>query len=72
MAETAQGLKGKVLRIFFVLLMKSWIFTIFHFFLAHGSTWCHLQCHRYDLNVKIYKVHSVEVLSQDPRQQNEF
>jgi hypothetical protein len=50
---------------------------VFHFFsllfFAHGSIWCHLQCDRYDLNVKFliffknfYKVHSVEVWSQDP------
>jgi hypothetical protein len=52
---------------------------VFHFFslffLAHGSTWCHLQCDCYNLNVKFliffknfYKVHSVEVWSQDPCQ----
>jgi hypothetical protein len=72
-AETAQGLKGWVLR-------KKFVFSLFFtFFLAHGSTWCHLQCDRYDLNVKflilfkkVYKVHSVEVLSQDPYQQKEF
>jgi hypothetical protein len=50
---------------------------VFHFlspfFCAHGSTWRHLQCDRYNLNVKFliffkkfYKVHSVEVWSQDP------
>jgi hypothetical protein len=55
----------------------------FHFFsllfFAHGSIWCHLQCDYYDLNVKffifvkkVYTVHSVGVLSQDPCQQNKF
>jgi hypothetical protein len=46
------------------------------FFFAHGFAWCHLQYDCYDLNVKfliffkkLYKVHSVEVLSQDPRQE---
>jgi hypothetical protein len=70
-AETAQGLKDKVLRIKFVLPIEPWFFTFFSlFFLPHGSAWCHLQCDRYDLNVKfliffkkVYKVHSVEVLS---------
>jgi hypothetical protein len=53
---------------------------VFHFFSlffwAHGCVWCHLQCECYDLNVKFliffknfYKVHSVEVWSQDPHQQ---
>jgi hypothetical protein len=49
----------------------------FTFFFVHCSAWCHLQCDRYDLNVKFfiffkkfYKVHSVEVWSQDSRQQN--
>jgi hypothetical protein len=53
---------------------------VFHFFslffFAHDSAWRHLQCDHYDLNVKIliffkkfYKVHSVEVWSQDPCQQ---
>jgi hypothetical protein len=56
------------------------VFHFFHFFFfGHGSAQCHLQCDHYDLNVKFlnffkkfYKVHSVEVLSQDPRQQKEF
>jgi hypothetical protein len=30
--ETAQGLKGRVLRKKFLLLIESWIFTFFHFF----------------------------------------
>jgi hypothetical protein len=53
---------------------------VFHFlslfFFAHGSGWRYLQCDRYDMNVKFliffknfYKIHSVEVLSQDPHQQ---
>jgi hypothetical protein len=53
---------------------------VFHFFsllfFAHGSASCHLQCDRYDLNVKFliffknfYKVHSVEVWNQDSHQQ---
>jgi hypothetical protein len=65
-AETAQGLKGRVLRKKFVLSIESWFFT--SSFLAHGSTWCHLQCDHYDLNVKFliffkkfYKVHNVKV-----------
>jgi hypothetical protein len=55
---------------------KIFVFHFFHFFFAHGSAWHHLQCNCYNLNVKflifskkIYKVHSVEVWSQDPRQQ---
>jgi hypothetical protein len=36
-AETARGLKGRVLRKKFVLPIESWIFTFFHFFFAHGS-----------------------------------
>jgi hypothetical protein len=53
---------------------------VFHFFFtiffAHDSARCHLQCDCYNLNVKFliffknfYKVHSFEVLSQDPCQQ---
>jgi hypothetical protein len=52
--------------------IESWFFTFFHFFFAHGFV-CHLQCDRYNLNAKFlnfskknYKVHSVEVLNQDP------
>jgi hypothetical protein len=47
------------------------------FFFAHSFAWRHLQCNRYDLNVKFliffksfYKVHSVEVWSQDPVNKN--
>jgi hypothetical protein len=36
-AETAQGLKGKVLRKKFVLPIESWFFTFFRFSFAHGS-----------------------------------
>jgi hypothetical protein len=74
-AKTAQGLKGRILRKKFILPIKSWFFTFFSslfFILSHGS-------HRYNLNVKFliffkkfYKVHNVEVLSQDPCQQKEF
>jgi hypothetical protein len=53
---------------------------VFHFFslffFAHDSSWRHLHCDRYNLNVKFliffknfYKVHSVEVWSEDPCQQ---
>jgi hypothetical protein len=31
---------------------KILVFHFFTFFFAHGSTWGHLQCDRYDLNVK--------------------
>jgi hypothetical protein len=73
-AETAQGLKGKVLKKKFFLPIESWFFTFFHsFFFTHGSARCHLKCDRYNENVKFliffkkfYKVHNVEVLSQDP------
>jgi hypothetical protein len=34
-AETAQGLKGKVLKKKFLLPIKSWILTFFDFFLMH-------------------------------------
>jgi hypothetical protein len=75
-AKIAQGLKGKVLRKKFVLPIESWFFTFFTFFFVHDFAWCHLQCDYYNLNVKFlifskkfYKVHSVEVLSQDPHQQ---
>jgi hypothetical protein len=74
-AETAQGLKGRVLRKKFLLPIKSWIFTFIRLFFAHGYVGCQLQCDNYNLNVKFfilfkkfYKVYSVEVLSQDPRQ----
>jgi hypothetical protein len=47
------------------------------FFFSHNFAWYHLQCDRYDLNVKLlifcknfYKVHSVEVWSQDPVNKN--
>jgi hypothetical protein len=54
---------------------------VFHFFslffCAHGFAWHHLQCDRYDLNVKFlvffknfYKVRSVVVWSQDPVNKN--
>jgi hypothetical protein len=78
-AETAQGLRGMALKKKFVLPIKSWFFTFFHFFFC--SWFCmmspaRLQCDCYNLNVKfliffkkIYKVHSVEVWSQDPNQQ---
>jgi hypothetical protein len=36
-AETAQGLKGKVLRKKFFLPIESWFFTFFTIFFAHGS-----------------------------------
>jgi hypothetical protein len=53
---------------------KSWIFTFFQKNkIAHGSTWCYLQCDCFDLNLKFlifakkfYKFHSVRVLRQDP------
>jgi hypothetical protein len=53
-AKTAQGLKDKVLRNKFVLSIESWFFTFFHFFFAHGFAWYHLQCDRYNLNVKFW------------------
>jgi hypothetical protein len=34
--KIAQRLKGKVLINKFVLPIKSWFFTLFHFFFAHG------------------------------------
>jgi hypothetical protein len=72
-AEIAQGLKGRVLRKKFVLPIESWIFTFFTFFWAHGSIGCHLQNVRFLIFFKFfYKVHSVEVSSQDPYQQKEF
>ena len=71
-AKIAQGLKGKVLRKYFVLLIKSLFFTFIHPFLGHDSTWCHLQCDCYDLNVKFLifskefdEVQSIEVWSQE-------
>jgi hypothetical protein len=53
---------------------------VFHFILfAHGFAWCHLQWDRYNLNVnfliffkKFYKVHNVEVLSNDPINKKNF
>jgi hypothetical protein len=78
-AETAQGLKGRVLGKMFVLPIESWFFTFFYFFFVHGSTWCHLQCDHYDLDVnflilfkKFHKVHNVEVLNQDLHQLKKF
>jgi hypothetical protein len=78
-AKTAQGLKGRVLRKKFVFPIISWVFTFFTFFLSHGYARCHLQCDHCDLNVeffisfkKFYKVHNVEVLSEDPCEQKEF
>ena len=75
-AETAQGLKGKVLWKKFVLFINLGFSFFFHFSFSHGFAWCHLQCDRYDLHVKFliffkkfYKVHSVEVLNQDPHQE---
>jgi hypothetical protein len=71
MVHERQGARKK-----FVLPIESLFFTFFFF--AHGFV-CHLQCDRYDLNVKFliffkkfYMVHSVEVLSQDPCQQKEL
>jgi hypothetical protein len=50
-----------------------------NYFFIHGFARRHLQCDQYGLNVKfliffkkIYKVHSVEILSQDPCLQKEF
>ena len=71
---------NRVLRKSFVLSIESWFFTFFHFFfLAHGSTWCDLQFDHCDSNVKFliifkkfYKVHSIEVLTQDPHQQKKI
>jgi hypothetical protein len=73
-------LKGKVQRKKFVLPIKSWFFTVFHFFFfAYGFAWCHLQCDPYDLNVKflilfkkIFKVHRCWSFESRPRQQKEF
>jgi hypothetical protein len=76
-AKTAQRLKGRVLRKKFVLLIESWFIIIFSlfsfFFFSHGFACCHVQCDHYNLNVKFFilfkkfnKVHSVEVLNQDP------
>jgi hypothetical protein len=70
--QTAQGLKGQGAKK--NLAHKILVFYFFSlFFFAHGYARCHLQCDRYNLNVKLliffkkfYKVHSVEVLSQDP------
>jgi hypothetical protein len=76
-AKIAQGSKGRVLRKKFVLPIEYWFFILFLFF-SHDSAWCHLQCDHHNLNVKflifskkIYKVYSIEVLSQDPHQQKE-
>jgi hypothetical protein len=70
-AKTAQGLKGKVLRKKIVFPIEFRFFTFFtSFFFANGSALGHLQCDRYDPNVKFliffkkfYKVHSIEVLN---------
>jgi hypothetical protein len=55
---------------------KILVFHFFSLFFAHGFACCHIQCDHYDLNVKFviffkkfYKVHSVKVLSEDPRQE---
>ena len=65
-----------MLRKKFVLPIKSWFSTFFHFFFASGSALYHLQCDRSDLNVKflmfqeILQGPHVEVLSQDPNKKN--
>jgi hypothetical protein len=79
-AKIAQGLKGKVLRMKFVLPIESWYFTFFHFSfvfswfcIMSSSMWLlQFECEVFDLFQEFYKVHKVEVLSQDPRQQKEF
>jgi hypothetical protein len=77
--KIAQGLKGRVLRKKFVLPIESWFFTFFTFFLfmvLHDvifnmtATICMWSFYFYFK--KFYKIHSVEVLSQDPHQQKEF
>ena len=50
--ETNQGLKGKVLKKKFVLPIVHWFYAFLQKKITHGSTWCHLQCDCYDLNVK--------------------
>jgi hypothetical protein len=56
--------------------IESWFFAFFYFYFFSCFSiyffFIHLQCDRYDLNVKFliffkkfYKVHSAEVLSQD-------
>jgi hypothetical protein len=85
-AETTQGLKGRVLKKKFVLPIESWFFTFFTFFLfmvLHDVTFnatatikmCMMspsmrllqsKCEVFYFFKKYYKVHSVEVLSQDP------
>jgi hypothetical protein len=74
-AETAQVLKGRVLKKKFVLPIEFWIFIFFHFFFCSWFSMMPSYNHN-DLNVKsfiffkkFYKVHSVEVLNQDPCQQ---
>jgi hypothetical protein len=73
-AKTAQGLKGRVLRKKFVLLIESWFFTS-SFFLFFGSWFCMMlssmsplrsKCEVFYFFQEFYKVHSVVVLSQDP------
>jgi hypothetical protein len=62
----------------FVLPIESRFLHFFSFSLfAHDFACGHLQCDRYDLNVKFliffkkfYKVHNVEVLSRDPVNKN--
>jgi hypothetical protein len=51
MPKTALGLKGRVLKMKFALLIESWIFTFFPIFVfSYGFTRYHLQCDRYNLN----------------------
>jgi hypothetical protein len=46
-SKIAKGLKGSLF------CPENLGFSLFFtFFLAHGFAWCHLQCDRYDLNVK--------------------
>ena len=75
-AETAQGLKGKVLKNSLFCSLNLDFSLFFHLFFVHDFAQCYLQCNHYDLNVKFFiffkKFHSVEVLSQDPHQQKVF
>jgi hypothetical protein len=54
-AETAQGLKGRVLRKKFALSIESWFFTFFHFFflfmVLHNAIF---KCDYLDPNVKFF------------------
>jgi hypothetical protein len=70
--QAAQGLKGKVLRKKLFLPIKFWFFTFFHFFFC--SCFCMMSPLMWPLQSKckvfyFFKVHSVEVLSQNPRQE---